>query len=65
MISQGAWVVRIVGVVGLYWLTWAVYRPKPGIGTVIALITWAVPMVMWWINSENIYQWLLKKMGKQ
>jgi hypothetical protein len=64
MISQGAWIVRIVGVVGLYWLTWAFLRPQTQAQTLIALATWFLPMVMWWINSERIYRWFRKKLGR-
>lgn len=64
MISQGAWVVRIVGVVGLYLITWAFLRPQNTVQTFLALATWFLPMIMWWINSENIYRWLRKKMNR-
>jgi hypothetical protein len=64
MISQGAWVVRIVGIVGLYLFTWGFLRPQNSVQTFLALLAWFLPMLMWWINSEKIYRWLRHKLNR-
>ena len=64
MTSQGGWVVRIVGIIGMYLFTWAFLHPQNPVQTALALLAWFLPMIMWLINSEKIYRWLRKISGR-
>jgi hypothetical protein len=61
IMPQGAWVVRFVGVIGLYLMVWALFNPQTQKETVIALLVWFGPMAFWWVKSETVYEWLKSK----